>query len=243
MVRQRQDQRENTQGESDGLTTSNYRHDLFIYLWRDGRTSIHGVKDDPVLTFVKYAPMPEGEPKWKWTIPMDQMLEYVTQSCCWVRMTMLEDTGHGFNAADYWLNNVLCFEHGGECLPMEETSGYDNTGEKVYKLLSMRIDVSEEAKASEDYKQAEALVWGMLADYTIEKLGNAKDLLDDVTLAVFWRDNPGSDSEPGTFAHLLRYGSVHFRQKRESIRYIKPRKPALRVKRGLLEPPPPGEPL
>jgi hypothetical protein len=33
-------------------------------------------------------------------------------------------------------------------------------------------------------------------------------------------ENEGKDQEPGTFGELLRYGSVHLEQTRESIVYV-----------------------
>ena len=196
--------------------------------------------DDPLMKFVKYEKMPDTGPKWQWNIPLDRFLEYLTQSACWARLCMLEDAGDGFNAAEYWTKKVLCMEYTKEALPCEEMLGYADTGEKQLRLLSLPVDAPEDVKASEDYQMAYRLVWEMLSDFSIQKLGHGKNIIDDVQLAVLWREHPGMDREPGTFAHLLRYGSVHFRQTRENPKYLEPTPAASTVRRGLLEPPPEG---
>jgi hypothetical protein len=199
--------------------------------------------DDPLLQFVKQVSISEDYdgPKWEWNIPLESLLEYLSQSSCWMRLCMLEEPCEGFNAAEFWMHKVLCLSYTNEALPFEQAVGYKDTGYKLDKLLSMKVGVPDAVKATEEYKQAYALVWNTLSDYSIQKLGHGKDLLDDVQLLVVLRQNPGRESEPGTFYHLLRYGSVHFRQRRSSIKPFVPERPPVTVKRGLLEPPPEGE--
>ncbi|KAL2210906.1 hypothetical protein CC79DRAFT_1366282 [Sarocladium strictum] len=218
-------------------------HELFTHLWRDGKTSVVGMIDDPLLAFSKHAPPPEpGQgPAWEWNIPMERLLEYLSQSCCWARLCKLEAPIEGFNAAEFWMNNVLCLSYADEALPFEQAVGYKDTGHKVDKLLSMKVDAPEDVKASAEYKQAYELVWKTLSEYSIQKLGHGKDIIDDVQLLVVLRENPGREEEPGTFYHLLRHGIVHFRQTRSSTKPCAPERPAITVKRGLLEPPPAGE--
>jgi hypothetical protein len=57
-------------------------------------------------------------------------------------------------------------------------------------------------------------------------------------LGVIWgkKENEGKDIEPGTFADLLRHGSVHFEQTREEIDYVAGPKPEMVIRKGLLEP-------
>ena len=72
----------------------------------------------------------------------------------------------------------------------------------------------------------------------MQKITHGKHLTKSPALGILWdrQENEGKDVAPGTFAELLRYGSVHFEQEREEIEYVKARKPEHRIKKGLLEP-------
>ena len=72
----------------------------------------------------------------------------------------------------------------------------------------------------------------------MQKITHGKNLTKTPALGVIWdeKESEGKDVEPGTFADLLRYGSVHLEQIRESIHYVKGEKPELVISKGLLEP-------
>ena len=75
----------------------------------------------------------------------------------------------------------------------------------------------------------------------MQKISTGKGVLDERTLGTLWPENPGKDAKENTFAHLLRYGALHYRQTREAVELVKCEKPKVTVKRGLLEYPPEGE--
>lgn len=72
----------------------------------------------------------------------------------------------------------------------------------------------------------------------MQKITHGKGLTRTEALGVILdrEENEGKDIEPGTFAELLRYGSVHFEQTREEINYVVAPKPEMVIKKGLLEP-------
>lgn len=144
---------------------------------------------------------------------------------------MLEDAGDGFSCTDYWSTRVIVFDVLQECWGAEATIGFN--GEKLYKLLSLKLDSDPEA---EDYKEAEKLVWRLLTKSSLQKITHGKNLTNDVHLGVLWDENEGKDVEPGTFAELLRYGTTHFEQTREDIVKMEAKKPAQTMKKGVLEP-------
>lgn len=162
-------------------------------------------------------------------------MEYITQVLCWTRLTMLEDAGDGFSCADYWQNHVLCIDVLQESWGAEAVVGFASGGKGIMDPLSVKLSSD---KGSEQYKQAEALVWRLLTRSSMQKITHGKGLTNTVALGILWdmKENEGKDREPGTFVELMRYGSVHFRQKRERIVTMAAQKPSMTMKKGVLEP-------
>jgi hypothetical protein len=118
--------------------------------------------------------------------------------------------------------------------PAEAIVGF--SGEKIFKLLTLSRETGD--KDSEEYKEAENLVWNLLAQASMEKITHGKGLTKAVSLGILldMPENEGKDRAPGTFAELLRYGAVHFRQKRDHIVTLEAKKAATTMKKGVLEP-------
>lgn len=144
---------------------------------------------------------------------------------------MLEDAGDGFSCTEYWQKNVLVFDVLQECWGAEATIGFN--GEKLYRLLSTRIDADPK---SEDHQEAKKLVWRLLTKSSLQKITHGKGLTNDKHLGILWDENDGKDIEPGTFAELLRYGPTHFEQTRKDIVRMEAKKPAETMKKGVFEP-------
>ncbi len=146
---------------------------------------------------------------------------------------MLENARDGFNATEYWLNKILIFDVLQENWAAEATIGFG--GPLLLDALATRLDAPKE---SEEYKTAYKLVWRLLTESTMQKITHGKNLTHTPSVGVLWEQpgNESKDHEVGTFAELLRYGTVHFRQTRESIRYLKAERPPVTLDKGLLEP-------
>ncbi|KAF8206170.1 hypothetical protein K438DRAFT_1816717 [Mycena galopus ATCC 62051] len=200
-------------------------HDLFTHLWQ-GRTNHQGLLDSPLLAFSAAPNLDEiRTSKFKWDINDDPKtsMEYITQILCWTRLTVLEDAGDGFSCSDYWQNNVLCIDVLEENWGAEAVVGFAGGGAVIFEPLSMKRDGD---KSSDKYKGRRS--W----------FNHGKGLTKKVLLGILWgmKENEDKDREPGTFAELLRYGSVHFRQKRKSIVTMVATKSAMTMKKGVLEP-------
>ncbi|KAJ6588658.1 hypothetical protein B0H19DRAFT_1057803 [Mycena capillaripes] len=212
-------------------------HDLFTHLWK-GHTNHKGLLESPLLAFGTELSFDESRASnftWDFKVDAKTVMEYITQVLCWMRLTMLEDAGDGFSCADYWQNHVLCIDVLQENWGAEAIVGFASGGQGILELLSMKRDGD---KSSEEYKKAEELVWRMLAKSSMQKITHGKGLTNTVALGVLWElpENVGKDCEPGTFAELLRYGSVHFQQKRENIVTMEAEKASKTMKKGVLEP-------
>ena len=204
-------------------------------LWKD-RQNHEGLLYHPLLAFALTLTFEDAEQanfKWDFKVEPGTVMEYISQVMSWQRLCMLENARDGFNGTEYWLNKILIFDSLQENWAAEATIGFG--GPVLFNALATRLDAP---KDSEEYKTAYKLVWRLLAESTIQKITHGKNLTLTPAAGVLWEEpgNENKDHEPGTFAELLRYGTVHFRQTRENIRYLKAEKPSVLLKKGLLEP-------
>ena len=211
------------------------RHDLFVYLWKD-RQNCEGLIQHPLLAFARSLSLEEPQQanfKWEYKVEAHTLSEYVSQILSWQRLCMLENARDGFNGTYYWLNKVLIFDALQENFAAEATIGFP--GIQLYNALATKL---EAPKDSEEYKTAYKLVWRLLTESTMQKIAHGKNLTVTPNAGMLWEQpgNEDKDQEPGTFAELLRCGTVHFRQTRQSIRYLEAQKPPVTWKKGLLEP-------
>ena len=216
-------------------TSDNFpRHDLFVYLWKD-RQNHEGLINHPLLAFaltLTFEASRQANFKWDFKVQPQTVMEYISQVLSWQRLCMLENASDGFNATEYWLHNVLIFDVLEENWAAEATIGFG--GPVLLEALSTKLDAP---KDSEQYKTAYRLVWRLLTDSTMQKITHGKNLTLTPAAGVLWEmpGNGDKDHEPGTFAELFRYGTVHFQQTRPSINYLKAEKPPVLLKKGLLE--------
>lgn len=157
--------------------------------------------------------------KWDFKVDEATVLGYIGQCVAWIRLTWLQEPNGGFDGVDYWAKKVLLFDVGSEDWAAEQIVGYK--GEDLFKVFTTKRDVDTE---SETYKKAEETAWRLLTKSTMQKITHGKGLTHSVHAGVLFElpENEGSDQIPGTFGELLRYGSVHFEQTRESIAYVEP---------------------
>ena len=210
------------------------RHDLFIHLWK-GRTNTNGIIENPLVSFGKEVKFEDSQARnfhWEFSVEPRTVMEYIGQVLSWLRLCMLEDPTDGFNGAEYYGNKVLLFDSLSEDWGAEEEIGF--SGQDLFNVLATKRDMDRE---SEEYRRAYKTIWKMLTQSSMQKITHGKYLIKGLALGSLLdlKENEGKDKEPGTFAELLRYGSVHFEQKREAIKYVKAEMPTYRIKKGLLE--------
>jgi len=147
---------------------------------------------------------------------------------------MLEEPNDGFNGADYYESKVLLFDSLSEDWGAEEMIGF--SGEELFDVLKTKTDVD---KGGEAWKKAYQTIWRLLTKSSMQKITHGKNLTKGLSLGILWdlKENEGADVEKGSFAELLRWGSVHLEQERKEIKYIEAPKmdPEKRLKKGLLE--------
>jgi hypothetical protein len=192
------------------------------------------------VSFIKQIPTEQIEEQengvgFDFKVPMIEVFEYAIQIIAWVRLTMLDDAGDGFSGSNYWLNHIMGIDAISEAWQAEMILGFDVGGQSKLDVLSTRLDVD---KNSEQYKLAEKVIWQILCESSMQKISRGKNLSVSVQLGTMLDlpENSAKDHEHGTFAELLRYGTVHFRQKRSQIVTRMPEARHSPIKKGHLEP-------
>ncbi|KAI1743879.1 capsular polysaccharide synthesis protein-domain-containing protein [Xylaria scruposa] len=213
-------------------------HDIFMHVWQ-GRTNPDGLAQHPLLApCVPHFLEGLGEMTKGMGVNtgMDKLVEYGLQMVCWTRVTMLEADKDGFSGVDYWPKNVLWIDCPKELLRPWYEEGTQlpifSKGQEIFDLLSIKRDGP---KDSAQYKAAEKLVWTQLTESSMLKIGTISGMVEWVSLGTLWKKHLGKDCEPGTFAELLRYIPLHFRQTRKGLLTIKPVATPVTLKKGALE--------
>lgn len=210
-------------------------HDLFVHLWKD-RTNPGGMLENPLVSFGKEVKFEDSQAKnyhWEFKVEPLTVMEYIGQVLAWLRLCMLEEPNDRFNGAEYYENKVLLFDSLSEDWGAEATIGF--SGQDLFDVLATKRDADPESK---EFRTAHKTIWRLLTRSSMQKITHGKNLTKSPALGILWdmKENEGKDVAPGTFAELLRYGSVRYEQEREEIEYVKAQKPEHRIKKGLLEP-------
>ena len=211
------------------------RHEIFVHLWK-GKRNPGGIIEHPLIAFAKELKYDDSQARnfhWDFKVEAQTVMEYIAQVMSWMRLSMLEDPSDGFSGADYYVNKVLLFDALTEDWAAEDTVGFQ--GIELFNALATKLDADPKSEA---YQLAHKAVWRLLTRASMQKITHAKNLTKTPALGFLWdlKENEGKDIEPGTFAELLRYGSVHFEQEREEIDFIKAPEPEVIMSKGLLEP-------
>jgi hypothetical protein len=158
-------------------------------------------------------------------------------------MTKLEGNGHpdDFDYTSYWQKHVLAFDIHTEGQAHDSLYDWHDAGQKHFDLLT--IPVHPPQPDNPKWREAHDLVWHLTSETIMQKVSKGTGILNERTLGTLWPENEGADAKENTFAELLRYGALHFRQTRgtEDLKVRTCEKPKVTVKRGLLEHPPEGE--
>ena len=197
-------------------------HEIFCELWREGRTNFKGMASDPLLSALLPAlgrsktpeqAAKEQRYKFDYDVPFSEVLEYISQVLAWMRLCLLdcpEKDPARFSGRRYWEEKVLLIDSLDESWLAEEITNFDT--QKVFNMLATRFNDSDTSRVNE----ARSLVWNLLEKASMQKIYHGKKLLKTPALGQMWDNAEDGDADcaEGTFAALLRYGSVHFEQLR-----------------------------
>lgn len=176
---------------------------------------------------------------WEVHVPYKTVMEYITQLVCWQRVCMLEDVGDGFSGVDYWMEHVYLFDAVRETVGGDTMVGFDQ--QRMFHYLTMRRDDptldSVKRMAEHDYEPAKDLTWYLLTSASMLKISRGPGLTHHKGFGALLDEPENTDKhcDPSTFFGLLRFGSLHFKQKRDGLIAVKPCRPEVTPKKGLTE--------
>jgi hypothetical protein len=214
-------------------------HKLMLHIW-EGRTEGKGaIITNPLLQFLLEKDPADGavlrKPLgWDFNDPVT-ILEYVGQILAFQRLCHLDkEDEEGFNCCEYWCNNVLVWDTLLEHWAAEQMAARVGPHPWIMERLAMWRD---QDVGSEDWKASYDLTWRLLSKTSLMKVTSGHGLTLTPHLGVLWNmpENEGKDFAEGTFAELLRYGSVYYEQKRGGIEYLDNLRPAEPIQKTLTE--------
>lgn len=184
-------------------------HKLFLALWDadGGKTSTEGMHLSPLLKGLSLLGEAEHAPEVQ-TALSDYIIQ--GQATRMVMGSVDQDDGDGWDGPRYVTQHVYAMDYMVGSQLVNEMTAWD--GQRAFELLSLRLPAEGEAESA-DQKTAREIVEACLSKSFAFKLAHGLILavLGD-TLGSLWRKHEGSDDIPGTYAHWLRYGMVHWSQ-------------------------------
>ncbi|EED14766.1 conserved hypothetical protein [Talaromyces stipitatus ATCC 10500] len=191
-------------------------HRLFLELWAvdGGKTSTDGMHCSPLL---KGVPLMGGD----FTIQEDDkvlgkedvsrlLTDYIIQGQVLTMVMGLVDEEDGWNGPQYVADHIYGIEFMEGCQLINEFTKWD--GQKAFDLMSLPLPRHGELESPEQ-RQAREIVVSCLRRSFGFKLAHGLILrVFKVTLGSLWRDNPGSDNVPNTYAHWLRHATTYWNQ-------------------------------
>lgn len=182
-------------------------HKLFLALWGadGGRTSTDGMRLSPLL-----AGLPLLGDQTHTSDVQAALSDYIIQGQV-VRMVMgTIDAEDGWDGPAYVREHAYAMDYMAGSQMINEMTAWDGT--RAFALMSLALPAEGEDEGA-DQRAARDIVEACLSRSFAFKL--AHGLIIAVlgeTLGSLWRRHEGSDDVPGTYAHWLRYGMVHWAQ-------------------------------
>jgi hypothetical protein len=192
-------------------------HRLLLALWATdgGKISTDGMHASPLLQGV---PLMGGE----FTITEEDgtfigaaevrrlLTDYIIQGQVATAVMGLVDTEDDWDGPAYCLSHFYAIEFMEGSQLINELTAWN--GQKAFDLMSLPMP-KEGEEESDLQQQARGIVESCLSRSLGFKLAHGLILrVNKVTLGSLWRDNPGSDIVPDTYASWLRHGMVYWNQ-------------------------------
>ncbi|KAM0263898.1 hypothetical protein ACHAQJ_000933 [Trichoderma viride] len=205
-------------------------HKLLLTLW-EGKTSTEGMHASPLL---------KGLPLMDTGLSMEEngitygreetakmLTDYIIQGHVITMVMGLIDVEDGWNGPKYVAEHVYAYDYMVGSQLINEITAWN--GPKQFELMSLRVSKGDEEE-SDDQRLARQIVEDCLTKSFGMKLatGMIVRVMGD-TLSSLWRKNEGSDDVPGTYAHWLRYGTLHWCPKNHPTKLDYTEMPAFKI--------------
>lgn len=181
-------------------------HRLLLALWAEGggKTSTGGMCGSPLL---------RGLPLLGRNLSGQDsrdLSDYIIQGQVMRMVLSSVDGEDGWDGPEYVTRHVYALEYMVGSQLINDMTAWD--GPRAFKLMSLRLPEPGEPETG-DQKLAREIVEACLSRSFSFKLAHGMIIrVLGETLGSLWRAHPGSDDVPGTYAHWLRYGMLHWSQ-------------------------------
>ncbi|KXG52036.1 Capsular polysaccharide synthesis [Penicillium griseofulvum] len=192
-------------------------HRLLLALWDadGGKTSTDGMHASPLLRGVPLMSVDSTITEDDGTVigpaEVSRLLtDYIIQGQVATAVMGLVDAEDNWDGPAYCVKHFYAIEFMEGSQLINELTAW--SGQEAFDLLSLPIP-GEGEDESEKQKKARDIVVACLSRSFGFKLAHGLILrVNKVTLGSLWRDNPGSDVAPGTYAAWLRHGIAYWNQ-------------------------------
>lgn len=181
-------------------------HRLLLALWAEdgGKTSTTGMYKSPLLRGLPLLGRSLSDQDSR------DLTDYIIQGQVMRMVLSSVDEEDGWDGPGYVTKHIYALEYMVGSQLINEMTAWD--GPRAFELMSLKLPQPGEPE-TEDQKLAREIVEACLSRSFSFKLahGMIVRVLGE-TLGSLWRANNGSDDVPGTYAHWLRYGMLHWSQ-------------------------------
>lgn len=192
-------------------------HRLLLALWAEdgGKTSTEGMWESPLLRGLPLLGSNLSDQNSR------DLTDYIIQGQVMRMVLGSVDEEDGWDGPEYVTRHIYALEYMVGSQLINEMTAWD--GPRAYDLMSLSLPKDGDPE-TEDQKLARGIVEACLSRSFSFKLahGMIVRVLGE-TLGSLWRTHQGSDNVPGTYAHWLRYGMLHWSQDelQEPMEYVK----------------------
>jgi hypothetical protein len=190
-------------------------HKLLLELWNadGGKASTKGMHESPLLEGVpglRCSPFEEDGRKIGAEEAGQMLTDYIIQGQTITMVMGLVDKEGGWNGPKYVAEHIFAIDYMVGSQLINEMTAWD--GPEAFRLMSLQIPKEGEVE-SVDQKKAREIVEACFGKSFGFKLAHGMIIkVLGETLGSLWRKHEGSDNVPGTYAHWLRYGMIHWSQ-------------------------------
>ncbi|KAJ5333438.1 Capsular polysaccharide synthesis [Penicillium brevicompactum] len=192
-------------------------HELLLALWTadGGKTSTDGMHASPLLQGV---PLMGGE----FTIIEDDgtfigpdevsrlLTDYIIQGQVATAVMGLVDVEESWNGPAYCLEHFYAIEFMEGSQLINDLTAWD--GQEAFDLLSLPMPKEGDQESDKQQKACDIVKACLTRSFGFKLAHGLILRVNKVTLGSLWRDNPGSDVVPGTYANWLRHGIAYWNQ-------------------------------
>lgn len=193
-------------------------HRLLLQLWAadGGKTSTEGmhanplIKDVPLMASALSLPAIEDESgkRVEPEVVQHMLTDYIIQGQAMSMVMCLVDDESGWDGPRYVAEHVYAIEFMEGSQLINEYTAWNGT--RSFNLMSLELP-KDGAQESKEQEEARTIVEQCLRRSFSFKLAHGLIIrFHGETLGSLWRSNTGSDDVPGTYAHWLRYGMLHW---------------------------------